>query len=317
MPDVKTGWVLAGATAAGKTAVAHQWAVKQHLPVLSADSMLVYRGMDIGTAKPNDAEQAECSYYGIDLAEPSARYSCGQYMDYAVGLGDALDEVVITGGTGLYIKSLLQGLDAVAPADPTWRAEAEELLAAGGLERLLETVRQRWPEALKLVTDLQNPRRIIRAVERARGAREEQSAWQQVPQQRIPGLLWDRAQLSVRIRQRVELMYQQGLLDEAARLLDDVDALSETAAKAIGYQEAFAVLAGGMSLGEAKERTVIRTRQLAKRQQTWLRNQLDVEWIAVSRDMSVEQIVDEVQAVWQQTGPVRLYGLERATKHGK
>ena len=166
------------------------------------------------------------------------------------------------------------------------------------LEALQVEAEQRVPEGYASLTadDRQNPRRLIRLLERGGNGIQ----WQEGQRVKLVGLQIERARLHQRIQDRVEQMYADGLLDEAASLTS-LD-LSSTARQAIGYAEAIACLAGEYTQAEAVERTVIRTRQLAKRQMTWFRNQMDVEWIEVEEDTTVEAIADAVEAAWARIG---------------
>ena len=283
--------------------MAHRIAAGRGLAILSADAMLVYRGMDIGTAKPSAAERAAVSYLGIDLADPSDMFSAGAWLEHVrVSLPDA--PVIVAGGTGLYIKALLQGLDAGAKPNPALRAELESLAAERGLEALRQKLLNEHPDWYASVRDRENPRRLIRAIEIAHSGAPPPKA--NLPPVRITGLYMERGALEKRIARRVDLMYQNGLMEEVRRLREQHPRLSETAAQAIGYAEAAAVLSGKMPLAEAKERTVLRTRQLAKRQMTWFRHQAEVDWIEVKPGMTVGETAEQVCAAWAKQGPVRL-----------
>ena len=197
-------------------------------------------------------------------------------------------------GTGLYVKCLTEGLNSTTTEDRSQRSVWERQ----SLEALLVEAEQRVPEGYASLTadDRQNPRRLIRLLERGGNGIQ----WQEGQRVKLVGLQIERARLHQRIQDRVEQMYADGLLDEAA-LLPAPD-LSSTARQAIGYAEAIACLAGEYTQAEAVERTVIRTRQLAKRQMTWFRNQMDVEWIEVEEDTPVEAIADAVEAAWARIG---------------
>lgn len=283
--------------------MAHRIAAECRRVILSADAMLVYRGMDIGTAKPTAAERAEVKYIGLDLADPSESFSAGAWLEQVKPLLPC-EPVIVAGGTGLYIKALLQGLDAEIPAIPGLRAKLEMILTERGIAALQNKLRDDFPEWFEFVRDRENPRRLIRAYELASGGARVPSAIRRKPV-RITGLCMDRDALNKRIAQRVEFMYQNGLLDEMRRLQTEYPGLSETASHAIGYAEAAAVLAGKMKLAEAKDLTALRTRQLAKRQMTWFRNQADAEWIDVKPGMDPGEIAEQVQRAWTASGPVR------------
>ncbi len=295
---------LVGPTAAGKTAIAHRLAERLDARILSADAMLVYRGMDIGTAKPTAAERRRFGYRGVDLADPDQRFSVGAYLAQARVL--PAGRWLVVGGTGLYVRGLIEGLDPLPAADAALRAEAEALLASGGVAALRERLAAIGPAHLAALADPQNPRRLARAYELARlgvpppGAARSAAS----PSVRLAGLAPDRAWLNARIARRVEDMFASGLVDEARRLRTTFGStLSETARKAIGYEEAFAVLDGASSQAEAQARTALRTRQYAKRQMTWFRHQAQVDWVIVGEATDANTVADAVAAAWERQGP--------------
>ena len=290
---------LVGPTASGKSSVAHYIAEREGHLIVSADSMNLYRGMDIGTAKPTLRERETVDYAGFDLADPTEKFSVAAYLKAVKPSFDSDREIIVAGGTGLYVKCLTEGFDDVPPENAALRAELEKLNF-----QALETRAQAEAAGLyeKLTPDDQkNPRRLIRILEKACGAGfPSGSSWGAKPRPALVGLHVERSVLHKRIEKRVEMMYADGLLDEARGLLDLN--LSTTALQAIGYAEAFAVLKDEMTIAEAKERTVIRTRQLSKRQMTWFRNQLNVEWIPVTEFQSLEKLAQAVSNAWKKQG---------------
>lgn len=301
-----TAFVLVGPTASGKTDVAHILAASQHARILSADSMLVYRHMDVGTAKPSRDEREAHGYAGVDVVAPDRSFSVADYLLHvrATTGGCAARPWIVVGGTGLYVKCLTQGLDAGPGQDPAARAEARAALDAGGVDALAALVRREAPDAG--VKDPANPRRLIRAYERARqGGGPHAPAWSPAMPV-IAGLLPERGLLWSRIEARARSMFAGGLIEEARALRAAWPGLSETARHAIGYREAFAVLDGEMRYEDAIERTAVRTRQLAKRQMTWFRHQARVEWVPVAGTESPEWIAAEVLRRWEKHGPARL-----------
>ena len=305
-------WFLAGPTAVGKTAVAHLLAARLRATLLSADSMQVYRGMDIGTAKPTPAERAGLTYWGLDLVDPDQPFSTGEYLR-ALGEQRARDpaaaaRVVVVGGTGLYLRALALGLDGRPAPDPAERARLEQLLQTGGRAALQAELERRAPGRLATLADPQNPRRLIRAIELAglEGTGSSMAPRPTAPL-RLCGLAMDPPALTARIETRVAAMYENGLLEEAASLLRRYPEISPTARQAIGYAEAWAVGAGTMTPAEARAATARRTRQLAKRQLTWLRHQAATTWIEVRAGDSVADIADRVQTQWESDGPIPLH----------
>lgn len=296
-------YFLVGPTAAGKSAVAHTLALRRNCAVLSVDSMLVYKGMDIGTDKPPLADRRAVTYLGLDIVEPDHDFNLQVYLDSVRAAASVLDQPMIAaGGTGLYVRCLLEGLRESAPPDPVIRSEAEAALAQGGVAALQELVRTRKPANWAALRDPENPRRLIRALEVADGVRP---AWSRPPA--VTGLRLESKVLQGRIEARVRRMYENGLLDEVRCLREKYPAWSETALQAIGYAEALAVLDGRRSLPDAMQATIIRTRQLAKRQMTWFRHQLQVHWIDVGSDDDAESIANRVKAHWEKHAPSELH----------
>lgn len=276
--------IIAGCTATGKSAVAQLVAERTGAAVVSADSMLVYRGMDIGTAKPSAAERGAVRYIGLDCVEPGERFSAGDWLKCVEAGIAALPEgtpLVVAGGTGLYIKALLEGLDA-PPSDAAARAAARAIFEEGDVAALQAEVARRGIAVPP--GDAANPRRLMRALEKsmagesgmepskaADGNRGLSSAI--VRNARCFLLEMDRDALAERIAARARKMFDDGIVEEALRIFGDGKA-SETAAGAIGYAEALAFARGEITREEAIGRTAARTRQLAKRQRTWFRHQL-------------------------------------------
>lgn len=299
---------LVGPTAVGKTAVARWIAEAEGCDILSADSMAVYRGMDIGTAKPGAAERARVRYHGIDLVPPSESFSVWDYRVHAVRAISRCagnnGRVLVVGGTGLYVKSLVEGLDPAPGADHELRAHWEKVVAEKGLQPLREELIRSDPDLYRSVRDKQNVRRLIRALELARAGIEPGPGRRQNSQHNAPfaGLSLPSDVLKYRIELRVNDMYRQGLLEEVRSLLKTPEGLSPVAKKAIGYEEAIDVLRGGCSPDEARQRTVSRTWQLARRQMTWFRHQANVEWIEAGAGDDTPEIASRVLEHWRKYG---------------
>jgi tRNA dimethylallyltransferase len=307
-PNKPSAFVLVGPTASGKSAVAQLLAEQTGAPIVSADSMNIYRGMDIGTAKPSDAELARVKTWGINLAEPTETFSVGDWLKTVTPAffqplenkkGGGSASPIVAGGTGLYVKCLLQGLDDLPAADEELRARTGKMTLA----ELQAEAKSAAPEAYETLADKENPRRLIRLLEH--GGLVSNGWKNQMP--KIIGLHVERDVLHRRIAERVEKMYAGGLLEEARGLMG-LD-LSSTAQYAIGYAEAFAVLRGELTAAEAKEKTIVRTRQLSKRQMTWFRHQLKVEWIPAGDFSTIGQLAEKVSNVWKNCGPVSLAGV--------
>ncbi len=305
---------LVGPTASGKTDAAHFLAREMRCDLLSADSMLMYRGMDIGTAKPEPALRTEMRYWGLDLVEPGEPFSLALFQEEAaraVAENARQDRgLVVVGGTGLYVKALIEGLDAGPPADSEHRRLWESRLLKEGLEPLRLELEQTYPTLFASLSeaDRNNPRRLIRAYELgAGGVTDVRRGWgarSNLPP--LAGLRLAGPLLRARIEERVARMYRIGLLDEVRRLLGKGLKQAPTACQAIGYAEAIACLEGRLTEAAAQAETIRRTWQLARRQRTWFRHQALVNWIEVEDNWPVEEVASRVRQIWEETGPILL-----------
>lgn len=308
------GYVLVGPTAVGKSRVAQWIAEQQGWVILSADSMLVYRGMDVGTAKPSAAERARVPYYGVDVVSPAERYSTADWLAEArrAFAREPARPVLVVGGTGLYLRCLVEGLREGPPPDPAARARWERVLEVEGVEGLRAALRAQAPAALDALADGHNPRRLVRALERVAAGEVQLPPRSWAAGAGLAAFVGLRlapdAHKSI-IESRVRDMYAHGLVEEARRLLDAGGAWSATASQAIGYAEAVAYLQGQCTLASAMERTMARTRQYAKRQRTWLNRQATIEWIEGSPGMDVATMGAAVLRAWERLGPTPLRGI--------
>jgi tRNA dimethylallyltransferase len=295
---MKSPIFIAGPTAAGKSEIALALAEQLGGEIISADSMQVYRGLDIGTAKPSPAERARVPHHLIDICDLTEAFDAAQFIRLAQ---KAVAEIqsrgrvpVFCGGTGLYFKALLSGLGEAPSANPELRDELE----AASFESLLGELRERDPEAYEKI-DKQNPRRVIRAVEviRLTGKKfsEQRAEWKAEGGKRKAENFFcinrPPADLHARINARVDEMFRRGLVDETRGLLRHGLEQNKTAMQAIGYRQVVEHLRGERNLAETIEQVKIRTRQFAKRQLTWFRRQLAPEWIELKPGDSVETVV--------------------------
>jgi tRNA dimethylallyltransferase len=272
--------VICGPTATGKTAFSLELGARlPHAEIVSADSRQVYRGMNIGTAKVDAADRARIPHHGLDLVDPDEPFTAADFRGYAMealgGIAKRGGVAILVGGTGLYINAIAKGLPLEeAGLDPAVRASLEARLAGAGLKPLVAELRAKAPGVAGSV-DLANPRRVVRALERVavHGDRPPPS-----PRGYPNTVEWhvlesEPAEHVRRIAERAKRQFANGLLEEAAELRsrypEDLRAFS-----AVGYREAFDVLAGRTSLDAAIDRTILRTRQYAKRQRTWFRRTL-------------------------------------------
>ncbi len=301
---------LVGPTASGKSAVALQIAQESRpvRPILSADSMTIYRGMDIGTAKPDPAERAMVPSFGFDLAAPNQAFSVGDYLAALRAAAPAIAACgaipIVTGGTGLYVKCLIEGLDSAA-SDPVHRAAAEALLAVEGLAALQSATRALDPAQYARLRDPENPRRVVRAYELL-AAGHPLPAAEERPKPRIAGLRLPPDELRSRIDRRARQMFARGLVDEVRALRETFPDLSETARHAIGYKEAGRVLDGEISEEQAIHLTAVRTAQYSKRQMTWFRHQADVAWVDAGPRDDTLRLAGKVRRIWATHGPAPL-----------
>jgi tRNA dimethylallyltransferase len=308
---VLEGCFLVGPTAVGKTSVA-QWIAENHdYDILSADSMVVYRGMDIGTAKPGDAERSCVRYHGLDLLTPDKPFSVWDYRQHALkalaACAAAGRRILVVGGSGLYIKSLTDGLSPTSVSNPERRKLWTEMAETKGVEALQKALQERNIALYESLSDKQNPRRLIRALEQASASVPASPAWKKEKGPKtLVGLTMPSSELKQRVESRVAAMYRSGLVDEVRRLLAEYPDLSMTARQAIGYSEAMDLVAGRYSEREAMARTVTRTLQLAKRQRTWFRHQAKVEWIEVGATMEVRRIAEKALEMWRRYGSTRI-----------
>ncbi len=302
---------VAGPTASGKTALAVELAKLTGGEVVSCDSMQIYRGMDIGTAKPTPEEMQGIPHHMIDVAEPTADFSVSRYCQMATPIVEDIlargKTAIIAGGTGLYMDSLIRGGD-FAPVPATGhRALLEQRLAQEGLGSLLSQLRAIDPEAAQRSQG--NPRRVVRALEVYLETGETITAHNARTQAIPPKFqaLWlgldfqERSQLYSRIDRRVELMLEAGLLDEIRRLLSSGIPESCTAMQAIGYKEFVAALEGRGTVSAAAEAVKQGSRRYAKRQLTWFRRDPRMNWIIRSEQTGNAEIISMARQLLRKT----------------
>ncbi len=279
--------VLLGPTAVGKTALAIALARRWGCSVISADSRQVYRGLDIGTGKPTLAERLGVPHYFIDTLEPSAPTSAGEFARAVQALLPQLmaerPVQLVAGGTGFYVKALLEGMDDLPEVTPALRAAVASKLAAGGLPALLAELDATDPITAERI-DRRNPARVARAVELLRAAGLPPSQLRTGLTRPLPyrtlvvGLHLDRAELHRRIDARVAGMFAAGLVAEVQALLARYGAQAP-GLQSIGYTEVMAHLEGRIDLEECIRQVQAHTRQYARRQLTWMRKVPQVRWL--------------------------------------
>ena len=275
---------VVGPTASGKTELSLAIARRVRVEILVADSRQVYRGMDIGTAKPDAAARSAVAHHLIDLVEPDVAFTVADWVERARALIPGIAErgriPLLVGGTGLYASALVDGHDYARQAwDPAVRDALDEELAIGGVAPLAERLARRAP-ALAASIDRRNPRRVVRALERARDRGGPLPARSPYPGPVVlVGIERPRDVLYSRIDRRAAELFATGLLDEVRALLDAGYGPDLRPMTGHGYAEAMRHLAGEWTLDQAIEVTARRTRQYAKRQLTWFGRQLPVTWL--------------------------------------
>lgn len=303
-PGPAAALYLAGPTAVGKSAVALWLAEHRGGEIISVDSMQVYRGLDVGTAKPTQAERARVRHHLIDVVDLTGSFDAARFRQLAA---EAVEDLrargrvaIFCGGTGLYFKAWMEGLSTAPPSDPACRAELEQI----PLPRLLEELRDRDPLTFERI-DRCNPRRVIRALEVIRLTGQPFSAvqapWQAGGSGRppVPGFFYlsrEAADLQARIAARVEAMFQAGWVEETREALEHGLQQNPFAMQAIGYREIIEHLQGKLPLRQAMDQVLIRTRQFAKRQATWFRKHAAATAVLMSPGQSVEAVGRELLA---------------------
>ncbi len=287
---------LMGPTASGKTALAADWAQELGTEIISVDSALVYRGLDIGAAKPDAATLARAPHRLIDIRDPHEIYSAADFARdalaemYSLARSDRIP--LLVGGTGLYFRALLDGLSDMPEADPSMRASLMHEANQHGWANLHAELARVDPAAAARIHE-NDPQRIVRALEVFRLSGLPISHWQQATRRRrfpfrVLRLVLapvDRRVLHQRIEARFDAMLEQGFLDEVRTLRRDPrlqelpNARDLPAIRAVGYRQAWAHLEGETDAATFREQAIAATRQLAKRQLTWLRGEVDARWL--------------------------------------
>jgi tRNA dimethylallyltransferase len=296
--------LLAGPTAVGKSEVAMLLAEQLGGEIISVDSMQVYRGLDIGTAKPTGAERTRVPHHLLDVVDLDEAFDAAKFCELARA---AVAEIqsrgrvpIFCGGTGLYFKAFLEGLGEAPPSDTKLRAELEATL----LTDLLRELAERDPVTFQKI-DRQNPRRVVRAVEvirlTGRPFSEQRSSWADATRNPQPALSLfvltrPKPELDARINVRVDAMFTRGLVAETKALLAHGLEQNPTAMQAIGYRQVVEHLRGEHSLAATVELVKIKTRQYAKRQLTWFRRHAAATWVEIGAGEDARQVAQRILA---------------------
>ena len=293
--------VICGPTASGKTALSIELAKKINGEIISSDSMQIYKDMDIGTAKPTKQEMQEIKHYLLDFVEPDQRYSVAQFKKDAE---KAIEEIlaknkvpIIVGGTGLYVDSLIYGIEyQEIELDKKYRDELEERAQKEGLETLYEQAKKIDPQAIEKIS-ANDKKRILRILEiyhstgKTKTQQEIESRKNEVKYDyKVFALNIEREKLYERINKRVDIMIKQGLIQEVENLCSKYTEFP-TAMQGLGYKEVVEYLQGKISEQEMIEKIKMETRRYAKRQLTWFRKNKQTIWLDATKGKENVEII--------------------------
>ncbi|AFT76264.1 tRNA delta(2)-isopentenylpyrophosphate transferase [Alteromonas macleodii str. 'English Channel 673'] len=296
---------IMGPTASGKTGLALDIAAKVESEVISVDSALVYKGMDIGTAKPTQEEQAGVVHHLIDIIDPAQSYSVSQFVnDTNALIGDILARgkvPILAGGTMMYFNALINGISPLPKSDEKIRDEITQQAQRLGWSKLHDELRGVDPISGERIHP-NDPQRITRALEVYRSTGKTLTHWQQEEGEKCPYNIAqfaiapaDRAVLHERIATRFDLMLEQGFENEVVKLYERSDLHEDLPSiRSVGYRQMWQYLDGQLSYAEMRERGIIATRQLAKRQLTWLRGWEQVTWLDTFANDNLTKITAKV-----------------------
>lgn len=296
---------IMGPTASGKTGLALDIAAKVESEVISVDSALVYKGMDIGTAKPTQEEQAGVVHHLIDIIDPVQSYSVSQFVnDTNALIGDILARgkvPILAGGTMMYFNALINGISPLPKSDEKIRDEITQQAQRLGWSKLHDELRGVDPISGERIHP-NDPQRITRALEVYRSTGKTLTHWQQQEGEKCPYNIAqfaiapaDRAVLHERIATRFDLMLEQGFENEVVKLYERSDLHEDLPSiRSVGYRQMWQYLDGQLSYAEMRERGIIATRQLAKRQLTWLRGWEQVTWLDTFANDNLTKITAKV-----------------------
>lgn len=296
---------IMGPTASGKTGLALDIAAQVDSEVISVDSALVYKGMDIGTAKPTQEEQAGVVHHLIDIIDPADSYSVSQFVNDTNGLiGDILARgkvPILAGGTMMYFNALINGISPLPKSDEKIRDDITQQAQRLGWSKLHDELRGVDPISGERIHP-NDPQRITRALEVYRSTGKTLTYWQQQEGEKCPYNIAqfaiapaDRAVLHERIATRFDMMLEQGFEKEVSKLYERSDLHEDLPSiRSVGYRQMWQYLDGQLSYAEMRERGIIATRQLAKRQLTWLRGWEQVTWLDTFANDNLTKITAKV-----------------------
>lgn len=291
--------VISGPTAVGKTSLAINLAKEINTEIISADSRQFYKELNIGVARPSQKELNSIKHHFIGHISIQDNYNAGEYEAEAIEKINSLfqkhDKLVITGGSGMYIDAITKGMDNLPNVDKSIREELNELFKDNGITPLQEELMEKDIEYYNIV-DKQNHIRLIRALEIIRQTGKTFTSFRTNPKKERDFkikkfvLIRDREELIQRINQRVDIMVEEGLIEEARELYPfrDLNALNT-----VGYKELFKYFDNKISLEEAIEEIKINTRKYAKRQVTWFRKDKDYTWLSADKEINWKEVIHE------------------------
>lgn len=291
--------VLLGPTAVGKTELSLQLAERLGCPIINADSRQIYKDIEIGTASPTAAELARVRHFFVHTLDLDAYYSAAEYEKDVLALLEDLfkvhDTVILSGGSMMYIDAVTKGIDDIPTVDEDTRSMLKQRLEKEGLDPLLQELKLLDPAHYEIV-DKKNPKRVVHALEICYMTGKPYSSFRTNTHKERPfrivkiGLRRERENLFSRINARVDQMMQHGFLDEVRRVapLRHLNSLNT-----VGYKELFKVLDGEWELPMAVERIKKNTRVYAKKQMTWYKKEVDIQWLDIDQ-MSMEEILQQI-----------------------
>jgi tRNA dimethylallyltransferase len=295
--------ILSSPTASGKTEVTFRIADQLPIEIISADSRQVFRLLSIGTAKPMPGERIRVPHHCVDMLEPTDDWNAGKFNEYARAI---IPEIFgrgripcVAGGTGLYVRTLVDGIADIPETDPGIRTMLNSRLETEGLTALAAELRQidtRFADAI----DLANPRRVLRGLEIYYATGLPPGTVLEKETQPLPnpiawyGLEWDRDKLYARIEERVDQMIERGLIDEVQKIRETGYDRTLAALQTVGYTEAFDYLEGKISRTEMIRLIKQNTRRFAKRQMTWFRKEKRIRWLPIRRASDLHRAADTI-----------------------
>jgi tRNA dimethylallyltransferase len=294
---------VVGPTASGKSDLALALSVKMNGEIVSADSRQIYKLLDIGTSKPSSEDRKKTRHHFVDILDPKQDYNAGTFgieaRDRVIEICGRGKQPILVGGSGLYVKAVIDGFFDGPGQDSEFRSLLEDRARNEGSQALLNELSKVDPESA-VVMEASKPRRIIRALEvfhitgkRLSEFHKEQSTAASFETTQF-GLEWARPQLYERINRRVDLMFSDGLIEEAKHLLNEGYEPSLNALNTVGYKEVFEYLKGNLSYDDMAELMKRNSRRFAKRQLTWFRRDDRINWINMVENIRIENVVDMI-----------------------